>query len=308
MQIGAHHNQTNHLTAAAAGRPQPQLLCATDLTARSERAMQRVGLLARQMNAKVFFVHAVDDSASGRVVRMKVNRAYARLVSESERAMKHAPHDATAAVRLGKPLEVVIAAAREYKPDLIVMATPKHRRLDALIGTTAERIIRSTGHSVLVVGSTAARTYERVVLATDLTSKSEHVTRTIVDMGMLKNAHAWFVHAFDLPYHHVAAVGAFNARRGIANDTRRDVLKTLGDAGADLGRVHVLTDQARPLGAIERAMERVQPDLLVIGVSRWFALKRILIGSVADQVFRGVNCDILAISPSPPGKKWLHAA
>lgn len=308
MQTSAHHNETNHLTAAAAGAPQRRLLFATDLTARSERAMQRAGLLARQMNAKVFFVHAVDDSAPGRVVWMKVNRAYARLVSESERAMKHAPHDATAAVRLGKALEVVIAAAREYKPDLIVMATPKRRRLDALIGTTAERVIRSTGHSVLVVGGTAARAYERIVLATDLTSRSERVTRTLVGMGMLKNAQTWFVHAFDLPYHHVAAVGAFNARHGIASDTRRDVLKTVGDAGADLARVHVLTEQARPLGAIERAMERVQPELLVIGVSRWFALKRILVGSVADQVFRGVDCDILAISPSLTGTKWLQAA
>jgi nucleotide-binding universal stress UspA family protein len=80
MQISAPHNQTNQLTAAAAGAPQRRLLCATDLTTRSERAMQRAGLLARQMNAKVFFVHAVDDSAPGRVVRMKVNRAYARLM------------------------------------------------------------------------------------------------------------------------------------------------------------------------------------------------------------------------------------
>jgi nucleotide-binding universal stress UspA family protein len=260
------------------------------------------------MNAEVHFVHAVAELLSGRVLLMKVNRAYGRLKSESERAMKHAPHAGTAAVRIGTPLEVLTAAAREFKPDLIVIARPKRRRLDAAIGTTAERIIRSTGCSVLVVGSAAQRAYERVAVATDLTSRSVHVTRTLADMGMLKSADTWFVHAFDLPYHHAAAVGTFNARAGIASQAKHDVLQTLGDAGVDLARVHVLTEQARPVDAIQHAMERVQPELLVIGVSRWFALKRILVGSVADQVFRGVNCDILAISPSLTGMKWLHAA
>lgn len=315
MQISTHVNANANLQkiALAAGLPKPRILCATDLSVRSARAMQRAGLLARQMNAETFFVHAVSDRLAGRVLRMKVNRAYMRLASESESVMKHAPYDATAAVRLGKPLDVLIAAARDYKPDLIVVARPKRRRLDAMLGTTAERIIRGTGCSVLLVGNTAEQAYERVVLATDLSSTSKQVTRTASKMGVLENADAWVVHAFGLPDRDLATIDSFSYAEGVPpqihwhSTARRDVLHSLRDAGVDLKRVHVSTEQGRPLTAIQRAMHEMQPELLVIGVSRWLALKRILAGSVADQVFRSVTCDVLAISPAAAEQKGLYA-
>jgi nucleotide-binding universal stress UspA family protein len=229
------------------------------------------------------------------------------------RVMKHASGDVTSAVQLGRPLEALIAAARDHAPDLIVMARPKRRRLDGMIGTTAERVIRSTGRSVLLVGTTAERAYERMILATDLTSTSEHVTRTIVSMGLLQNADAWVVHAFGLPYHNFATDEFNNIESSVRQEdwhatARRDVLRSLDDTGVDLARVHVSTELARPLTAIRHAMDQVQPELLVIGVSRWFALKRMMTGSVADQVFRSVDCDVLAVSPPPSERKWLRAA
>jgi Universal stress protein UspA and related nucleotide-binding proteins len=301
-------------TAVAAGIPKPRILCATDLGARSERAMHRAALLAQQMNAEVLFVHAVNDRLAGRVLRSKVNRAYARLTFQSERLMKHAPENAMAAVQLGKPVDVLIAAAREFNPDLIVLAQPKRRRLDAIVGTTAERIIRGADCSVLLVANSAEREYERVVLATDLSSTSAHVTRTVVNMGMLKNAYTWVVHAFGLPYHDIAAADNLDHVEGIARQinwhstARQDVLRSLDDAGVDLTRVHVSTELARPLTAIQRALDAGQPELLIIGVGRWLALKRLLVGSVAHQVLRSVNCDVLAIAPPPAERKWLQAA
>lgn len=312
--VSAREDEVLQRAAFVPAVPERRILCATDLTLRSERAMKRTALLARQMNAQAFFMHAVSDKLSGRVLRMKVSRAYTRLASESERVMRHAPYDATAAVDLGKPLDAVIAAARDYKPDLIVMAQPKRRRLDAMIGTTAERVVRGTGCSVLLTSGAADRAYERVVLATDLTSASEHVTRTAVEMGVLADAETWVVHAFGLPYHDIGTSDAFRPVAGATRQdqwhsaARRDVLRSLDEVGADLARFHILTEQTSAPNAIRRALDDVQPELLVIGVSRWLAIKRILVGSVADQVFRSANCDVLAIAPPAAEKKWLYAA
>lgn len=314
MQMSTHRDEVLQSAAFVPDVPVRRILCATDLTLRSERAMKRTALLAQRTNAQAFFVHAVSDKLSGRVLRMKVSRAYARLTSESKRVMKHAPYEVTAAVQLGKPLEAVIAAAHDYKPDLIVMAQPKRRRLDAMIGTTAERVVRSTGCSVLLTSGSAERAYERVVLATDLTSTSEHVTRTAMEMGVLADAETWVLHAFGLPYHDIGTSGSFDPADGVARQdqwhsaARRDVLRSLDEVGADLARVHILTEQASAPSAIRRALDEVQPELLVIGVSRWLAIKRILVGSVADQVFRSASCDVLAIAPSAAEKKWLYAA
>jgi universal stress protein E len=277
--------------------------------------MLRTALLARQMDAEVLFLHAVDDSQSGRVVRMKVNRAQVRLLSQSERAMKHAPQDAQVAVRLGKPLSVIAATAREWNPDLIVMALPQRRRMDAVIGTTAERVIRATHRPVLVVNGAATVAYDNVVLATDLSSTSLHVAQTVATMGMLDNAYAWIVHAFDPPYHGMLATEASvdeqveEHKRRWRSVVTQDLVQELEQFGVDRALVRASAHAARPFDAISEAIQQARPQLLVIGVSRWFMLKRILFGSVADQVFRKIDCDVLAISPpAAPRKNWLRAA
>jgi nucleotide-binding universal stress UspA family protein len=281
-----------------------RLLCATDLTERSDHAVQRTAQLARQLDARAVFVHAVDDTEPERVIRMKVNRAHVLLTSQSERAMSHAPQNATASVHLGKPLHALTSAATRHDPDLIVMAAPRLRRVDAVFGTTAERVIRGTRQSVLLVGGPAERAYERVVLAADLSSSSTHVARTMMDLGVLQNGRAWVVHAFNPPYHEIvtrdqlAEDQASMHRRVWSETVRREVLMNLAAAGVDLARVHATAEPGDPFAAIQRATEQVRPDLLVIGVSRWFLLKRLLLGSVADRVFRNVSCDILAIAPA----------
>jgi nucleotide-binding universal stress UspA family protein len=242
---------------------------------------------------------------------MKVNRAQISLLSQSERAMKHAPQNAKISVRVGTPLQTISDVAREWEPDLIVMASPHRRRLDALVGTTAERVIRATHRSVLVVGGFASEKYERVVLATDLSATSAHVARTAAGMGVLEHARTWVVHAFDPPYAGLTATDAQMRQLMVEHKRqwRHAVTRELvGELGIEPARVQVCAHAARPVEAIETVIRRVDPDLLVIGVSRWFMLKRIIGGSVADQVFRRFDCDILAVSPRPIRKTWLKAA
>jgi hypothetical protein len=46
-------------------------------------------------------------------------------------------------------------------------------------------------------------------------------------------------------------------------------------------------------------IEHERPELLAIGASRWFLLKRLLIGSVADRLLRAALCDVLVIPRRP---------
>ncbi len=50
-----------------------------------------------------------------------------------------------------------------------------------------------------------------------------------------------------------------------------------------------------PAPAIREVLEHERPELLTIGASRWFLLKRLLIGSVADNLLRSGHCDVLVI-------------
>jgi nucleotide-binding universal stress UspA family protein len=281
-----------------------RLLCVIDLGTRTNDLVARAALLAQRMQAQVMFVHAVSGAYSGRVLRMKVNRAHAQLLSIAERAMKHAPQDANVGVRIGKPLAVITEAAKEWDADLIVMSAPRRRRLDYLLGTTAERVIRATQRSVLVVSQPMKGPYSRLVLASDRTWTARHVASTAVSLGVLENAHAWVVHGYMPPYEGMITRDALDEEQHARNQLivrermHRELVEDLVAAGVDLRHVNVRAEPASPFRVIRSTLETTSAELLVIGTSRWFALKRLLFGSVADEVFRSVECDVLAVAPA----------
>lgn len=277
-----------------------RILCATDLTARSEDAERRASLLAEQMNADVLFVHAIPKAQSQRTRRKMFACAHMQLLSRADKTMAHARADARVSVRHGTPIQAITEAANEWQPDLIVMARPRQHTVDLVLGTTAERVIRATHCPVLVVSGKAERSYRSLVLATDMSDVSVHVARSVMSMGLLEHAYTWIVHAFQPSYH-----GLLSGYRAVEtahpqqwrSAVSSELLQKMSAEGVDLSTVEVVVEQARPLDAIQKCLQDTQPELLVIGTSRWFMLKRMLFGSVADQLLRRADCDVLAISP-----------
>jgi nucleotide-binding universal stress UspA family protein len=278
-----------------------RILCATDLASRSDSAMQRAALLAEQMGADVRFVHVVSDRQPSRIAHQKANRARVRLKLRAEELMEHDPQAASVEIHSGKPLDVLAEVAAEWNADLIVLAAPTPRRHERLLGTTAERIIRAVHCPVLLVNRASESPYRKIAVATDLSPIAAQIAHTLNGMGLLNDAYAWFVH------------GSQAAFQGFIEDEKRpsqlelhkrqwqkgvnaELMLQLAGAGLDLARVRVRVECSPPLDAIQRLMAQVNPQLLVIGTSRWFLLKRLLFGSVAHGLLRSANCDVLAIS------------
>ena len=99
-----------------------------------------------------------------------------------------------------RALLVTASNAREWEADLIVVAAPKSRRLDAIVGTTAERLVRTAKRPVLVVRRDVQGGYRDVAIATDLSSASLPLIRTAVRLGALEGAAATVVHAVHPSY------------------------------------------------------------------------------------------------------------
>jgi nucleotide-binding universal stress UspA family protein len=265
--------------------------------------VQRTALLAKQMNADVLFLHVVSNWQPERILRLKANRARARLIVHVDKVMSDAPDSARVEIHIGKPLEVIAEIAEEWNADLIVLAAPVTRRYERLLGTTAERIIRSVACPVLIVNRESAKSYGQVVVATDLSATSARVAHAIGRMGVLQNTYAWFVHASE-PLSESAISGGQTNPDEVAMRANRwqqrvtTELKTqLAHAGLDLSCARITAEMSPPLEAIEQIIAKADPELLVIGTSRWFGLKRMLLRSVAHQLLKSVSCDVLAISP-----------
>jgi nucleotide-binding universal stress UspA family protein len=67
--------------------------------------------------------------------------------------------------------------------------------------------------------------------------------------------------------------------------------------GVDSARVSVFSQESSPFRAIEQVANRIGSDLVVVGTSRFPLFKRVFIGSVSNEVLRGIKHDGLIISP-----------
>jgi nucleotide-binding universal stress UspA family protein len=291
-----------------------RIVVATDLTPRSDMALRRAVLLAQQSRARLTLVHAIDPRQAVRAVRAQANRAYVKLLSTLDQVLGAAAATSVdIAVRAGSPLDVVAAVAEESHADLVVLAAPRPRRFDSIVGTTAERLLRAIKRPVLVVHREAEDNYRHVAAAVDLSNGSLPMIQAAARLGVLDHAHTTLLHATSAPHEGMLQTVGVNQhaiedyRRGWENDAQLRLQSLLAAADIDLKRASIVVRPDPAATSIRRLLELQQPDLLAIGSSRWLLVKRLLIGSITDSVLRVPLSDVLVIPPPRRPSKSVRA-
>jgi len=283
-------------------RISPRVLCATDLRTRSARAVSRADAIARGLGAQLLLLHVVDAAGSARASGDRGARA--RFVLDVRaRKLARAGNGAQISVRTGRPHQTIADAAIKWDADLIVLGPYRRRFGDSFRGTTAERVIRIADRPVLVVNRDSAGPYEHVLLAADLSRMSIGVARVTKELGLLESGQASVVHALQhtrraMPYLAGARESEAGKSRPSLRELAHDEIDTLlARAGLNAARVSVFSQENAPFRAIEQVASRLGSDLVVVGTSRFPLFKRVFIGSVSNEVLRGIKHDVLIISP-----------
>lgn len=281
-----------------------RLLAATDLSARSERAIGRAAMLARQFQAEVILLHVVDADQPAALVEAEQRQADALLRAGVAAMPECKGLDPEILVRAGAPFQAVVQAAQEHAVDLVVVGAHRKAILrDVFVGTTAERIMRTGRQPVLMVNRQPATPYRRAVLASDTSEASARALQTAAALDYLEATDLSVVHGYlpvakDVMGHagidpkeideHVARAG---------KDARNALVAFLTGCCAGLLSKRLVVEEGPPFEVIRRAVERLDAELVVIGTRGHTGLKRLLLGSVADEVLRNIECDVLAIPP-----------
>ena len=279
-----------------------RVLCATDLLPKSEAAIERAGMLAEQLKARVSLLHVVTSPSSERVLEQEVQQSIARLRARSRPPLwRHGsrPH---IGVRIGCPAAEVANAAEQMRANLVVLGRHRARPVvDALRGTLAGRLATSRLSPVLIARLEAKARYRRVLLALDLSSVSAATLRAAESLILTPQSQASVIHAYDSSYEGALAsaglsgksIAQFHSmRREEARAAVGDLLTVHSD---DVARYEILLRQGRPEPAIRHAVHAVRPDLLIVGTRGRGRLRQALLGSVATQVLKWAKCDLLVV-------------
>lgn len=282
----------------------PRVLCAIDLGMGSDAALSRAREIARPLGAQLLVLHVVDSASSARATGHR--RANAQLTIDAlSRKIAWAGSDVQGSVRASRrPHRAIAEVAVEWDADLVVLGPYRRRLGDSFRGTTAERVIRKADRPVLVVNRDAAGPYEQVLLASDLSRMSAGIAHVSKHLGLLEGSRACVVHApqqslgvmLYLARGSEATVGS--NQRSRSQVASKEIEEQLERAGLNAAQVSVFSSQISPFHAIEQAAQRVASDVVVVGSSRFPLLKRVFIGSVSNEVLRGLKHDVLLVSPA----------
>jgi universal stress protein E len=188
--------------------------------------------------------------------------------------------------------------------DLIVMGSHRKQLLrDIFVGTTIERVIRMGHYPVLMANREVEAPYRTALAAVDMSEPSAHAIRTSMSLGLLNGARLTLVHAFlplakgKLSY---AGLSRDSIDEYVASERLRaaDEMTAFLDTNA-MAEHHwsMMIEEGAPFEVISSAVQRLQPDVLVIGTHGRSGIAKALLGSVTEEVLRTLDVDILAVPP-----------
>lgn len=278
------------------------IMVATDLSARSDRALRRATLLARRTDAALSLIHVVDDDMPRRMVEREREVAFELLREQAATIRDIDGVPCRPDVVVGDPFVGIAEAARAARPDLLVIGPHRRRMLrDVFIGTTAERVIRGARCAVLMTNGPPAGPYRRALLTTDLSPASRRALEVFATLDLAGPALRSLLHVFDTPalqltMSHMALsddkANYIEAERARA---ARDVAAFVAGSpivGAKrilrrqrVSAAHEILDTAREIAA----------DLVVVGTLGRSGMAQLFMGGAAEEVLRSADCDVLAV-------------
>jgi len=147
-----------------------ELLVATDLSPRAERAQRRATLLARQHDLPLRLVHVIDADQPSAVIDAHHQQANSILQRLARTIETSDGVGCVAEVQHARGVDAGIRAAVTDNTSLLVLGRHRRRALrDLFLGGTSERIIAHAPCPILVAQSAPIEAYHRLVVATDLT-------------------------------------------------------------------------------------------------------------------------------------------
>lgn len=285
------------------GRPR-SILLATDLGARSDRALDRAVQLAKGWQSPLV-VATVIEAGAGRIDLMALRDPPdwyrgedPEQVAERQllEAMSAQGVDARFRVERGPPGDRLLEVAEAEGCDLVVAGVARHESLGrAVLGSTVDRLARRSPVPVLVVRGRVHGPYRRMLVASDWSASAEHAMRTA--MAMFPQSAITVLHGYEVPM------------AGLMDTTREQMLAAVRDQALADGREFIARCQPPGgVGSVSLVVERGDPsllmrmyasqypvDLAVVATHGRSALLDVMLGSVAQRLLEDLPLDTLVV-------------
>jgi nucleotide-binding universal stress UspA family protein len=290
------------------------IVAATDLSAPARRAADRAARIARRAAASLALVNAVSGSAldelrrwldtGGGVEQSLVDDVRGRLRDLASRLSADYEISVDDLVVIGPAVDEIVRVARERQADLVVTGTLGSGYLrNRLVGSTAERIVRTSSQPVLMVRRAPREPYRRVLVPVDFSAWSGPSVE--IAAAVAPDARFVLMHAVEAPFEGRLGLAGIEARavdayRAAArSDAMRRMRELAARAGFEDDRWTALTAHGGDAWIPIIQQEQEQDfDLIVVGKHGRTAMEEVLLGSTTNRVIGESSSDVLVSTRS----------
>ena len=211
-------------------------------------------------------------------------------------------------VRVGTPHEVIVDVARDGGFDLVVIGPHGERaRRSRFLGTTADRVVRTSPVPVLVATHPPARAPRHFLVPVDEASITPILLQSVRDLAERFDAEVTLLHVWsNAVYSHVASM-SYATAHGNEQAARDEIARELHQAS-----VHWLSEIARTGIARDRVTATVtyghagdatvdtaattHADVIILGRRTARVVAPALLGSTIGTVLHEARCPVLIVT------------
>ena len=284
-----------------------RLLLATDFSTRSDRALRRAALIADKSGAAITLLHVIDDDQPKYLID-RHHQAAAMLLEDAVKTIRQFDRvEADMNIMTGDVASSIVQVAEEIDAAMIVVGPYRRKLKNIFIGTTAERTIERSDRPVLMANGMPSGVYERTVLALALDDASRSAVRAARALGVIEGTVVIAMHAFDAP-----AAGMMRRAMEVPDaidhyvageeaQARPKVEEFLAELDVRPELLLLRPIEAVPAQSILACAEAENAELVVVGTNRRRGAERLLLRSVATEILRQADCDVLVVPADPRG-------
>ncbi|MGH7026142.1 universal stress protein [Brevundimonas sp.] len=266
--------------------PAPTVLVATDLTARSDRPLDRAALLADQIGAGVTVAHVIEGPGFDREQDEEILRAVrASLPPALTKAAVVSDH--------GAAPKVLAEFAQNEKADVIVTGTGRYNGLsDFFLGTAVDHLVRHADQPVLVVKRRATAPYRSILLATDYSDGALQAFQTA--LRLFPEANFEVVNAYSVPFE--ARTPSADIAEAAREEAEAEMAAFVARAAPPRpGAVRTLVLKGDVETVVEQRVVKDAPDLVVIGSHGRSGWVQATLGGQASTLLKRLPSDVLVV-------------
>lgn len=283
-------------SSGAPDRPR-NILLATDLSSRGDRALDRAVQLARHWGSQLHVVHAVDAQAPSIPAGVNVEtylQSWPDPKPQAQRRLEALVDDIAATLHIedGPATQAILAVAEREDCDLIVVGEGRDRIVGPL-ESTMDEVIRKAAASVLVVRSRPARPYRHLLVGTDYTDEALQALVRVT--SLFPDTAITLVHAYSVPY-----VGLRSDQRPDHQWAQEELAKlrahlVAGDITPGSHRlIKLRVDVGPPASVLPKCIAELSTDLTVIGAHPRGLVYDTVLGSTR-LIIEAIPGDILMV-------------